>query len=417
MGTIQEFINNRHKYKVDYTYQRPQNAWSNEDRQCLIDTILRGEPMPLFFFNHKSQEQIYYIVDGQQRLNSIQKFFENNIKLNKKFSGKENHGGTFNGDNPINDKQREAFLNYKLNFRIMEDYDDERVRLIFSRLQRGKPLQLGERLNAKPGEIVPRMREIAANPFLKKSVGIYKERYGVYPDAARILFYEKQGAKQCGSNELHDFFDNFKDITKTDKDYKNAIYVLNFLTKCFPAEPGNYKYFEKHTWVFAAYTMMRELIFIYALDGQEKQISSFIEDFHNKVYSEDFRISNIVYQRFYDNVRGGWSEKLIKIRRDTLINEFLKKSKLKELDTKRQISDEEKIASFAKQSTCEMCSISFKDYKSAEYHHKISHKDGGKSELDNIMVLCTNCHDIIHGKGEITIQNEEIAIENNNDDE
>lgn len=40
MPRIQDFINNRHKYKVDYNYQRPPEAWSNEDRQCLIDTIL-----------------------------------------------------------------------------------------------------------------------------------------------------------------------------------------------------------------------------------------------------------------------------------------------------------------------------------------------------------------------------------------
>ena len=54
----------------------------------------------------------------------------------------------------------------------MEDYDDERVRLIFSRLQRGKPLQIGERLNAKPGAIVQSMRAIANHPFLAQSVAI-----------------------------------------------------------------------------------------------------------------------------------------------------------------------------------------------------------------------------------------------------
>ena len=42
MPKIQAFINNRHKYVVDKTYQRPADAWSLEDNQCLIDTILRG---------------------------------------------------------------------------------------------------------------------------------------------------------------------------------------------------------------------------------------------------------------------------------------------------------------------------------------------------------------------------------------
>ena len=71
---IQEFINKKNKYKVDYNYQRPVDVWSNQDNQCLIDTILRGEPIPMFFFNAKTDEEgniVYYVVDGQQRLLSI----------------------------------------------------------------------------------------------------------------------------------------------------------------------------------------------------------------------------------------------------------------------------------------------------------------------------------------------------------
>jgi hypothetical protein len=408
---IQKFINDKHKYKIDITYQRPADAWSHEDNQCLIDTILRGEPIPLFFLNYNSKEGVFYIVDGQQRLNAIRKFYEDKLTLNRKFSGEDYHGKTFNGDKPLSDKQRNDFLDYDLKFHIMEDYSDDRVRLIFSRLQRGKPLQLGERLNAKPGEIVKRMREIAQHPFLNKSVGIYRFRYGVYPDAARILFYEKHGAKQCGSNELYEFFENLSDMPKEDKDYKNAISVLNFLVKCFPPEPGDYKYIEKHAWVLAIYTMVRELKMAYSLQDKEELIQKFIEDFHNKVYSEDFRKSNINYQRFYDNVRGGWSEKIITLRKQILIQEFLNKYPIEELDEKRQVSNEEKIALFAENPNCQVCGCSFKDYAAAEYHHKTRYTDGGKRK-GNIMVVCPKCHDKIHGKEPIELPTEEEIKEN-----
>ena len=412
MVKIQDYVNNRHKYKVDHTYQRPVDAWSKEDNQCLIDTILRGEPIPVFFVNHKSEEGIFYVVDGQQRLNAIMKFHENKLKLNKKFSEKEDHGKTFNADDAISDEQREVFLNYKLNFHIMEDYDDERVRLIFSRLQRGKPLQLGERLNAKPGEIVKRMREVANHDFMKKSIAVWSGRYGVYPDAARILFYEKFGAKQMGSNELYNFFDNVRDLDTNDRDYKNALSVMNFLSKCFPPEPGEYHYLEKHAWVLAVYTMIRDLKIAYSLIGKEELIRKFIEDFHSKVYSEDFRNSNVNYQRFYDNVRGGWSEKIITLRRNILIQEFLKKHDVQELDEKRQISDEDKIAAFGQQSKCEICGKEFKDHREPEYHHKTRHADGGKTKLENISVLCDKCHDRVHGKERVELPSEEEIEEN-----
>ena len=99
-----------HKYVVDKTYQRPADAWSLEDNQCLIDTILRGKPMPMFFLNYISEQDVYYIVDGQQRLNTITKFYDNEIKINGRFSGGANNGKTFNKNNPISDSQRASFL-------------------------------------------------------------------------------------------------------------------------------------------------------------------------------------------------------------------------------------------------------------------------------------------------------------------
>lgn len=410
MATIQEFINNRHKYKVDFTYQRPAGAWSMQDNQCLIDSILKGEPIPIFFLNEKTGEGTFYIVDGQQRLHAIRLFYDNKLRLNKKFSREENHGKTFNRDNPLSDEQRETFLNYTLDFHYLEDYDDERIRLIFSRLQRGKQLTVGERLNAKPGNIVLSMREIAKHPFMSKSIGISKERYGAFPDAARILFYERYGQKDCGTPAILSFFEENSSLSDDSKEYKNALKILNFLRTCFPEE--DYQFLSKHAWVFSVYTMIRELSLSYSLVGKEEIIRKFVESFHNKVYTEDRRRSNPTYQRFYDNVRGGWSEKIIALRRHLLIREFLDKYKLEELDERRQVSDEEKIAAFEKHNTCERCNRSFKDYKEAEYHHKIRHVDGGKSELGNIMVLCKECHDRTHGKEKIELPSEEEKTEN-----
>jgi len=255
------------------------------------------------------------------------------------------------------------------------------------------------------------MREIADHPFMKESIGVSKVRYGVYPDAARILFYEKHGSKQMGSNEIYNFFDAYKDMEKNDRDYKNVISILNYLAKCFPPEPGDYHYLEKHAWVLAVYTMIRDLKLGYSLHGKENEILKFIRDFHGKVYKEDFRNSNTNYQRFYDNVRGGWSEKIITLRRNILINEFFKKHKLEELDEKRQISNEEKIAAYEINPKCELCGCSFKDYKDPEYHHKIQHNEGGKSVLENISVLCEKCHDGIHGQGKIELPSEDEIIE------
>ena len=391
---IRDFLLEQDKYKVDETYQRPPDAWEKEDKQCLIDTILREEPIiPIFFLNFISDKDIFYIVDGQQRLQAIKEFYDNKFGLRKEFSGDANHEKTFGGKNPISGELRNKFLDYELTFKILEDYDDEKIRMIFSRLQRGKPLSLGETLNAKPGTIVPLMRKIAQHPFLAESIGIQKKRYGNYPDAARLLFYEKHGAKQSGTRQLLDFFEDNQTLDESDRDYKNLRTTLNYLSKCFPPDPGNYVYLKKHVWVLAVYTLVRELRSKYAMRGLENKVQEFIESFYPKVYKESFRASKRDYQRFYENVRGGWSENIIKLRRDILVKYFIKDNDLTEMADQRQISDDKKAEIFIDQGrSCQECGKKFKSQQEAEYHHIEEYSHGGGTNTSNIMLLCSECH-------------------------
>ncbi len=397
MLLIKDYINNYSDYKVDRNYQREENVWSLDDEQCLIDTILREEPMPLFFFNQKTDTGEYYVVDGQQRLNTIKKFSKNELKLNKKYSREEDHNKDFNGKNPISTEQRKIFLNYKLREYIFEDYSDGEVRRIFSKLQRGTPLNLGERLNALPGKIVPSMRTLAKMSFLLKSVGVKKKRYNTYPDAARLLYYEKKLVKDAGQKQLFSFFDNYSNLDSNDSDYQKCEKHLKFLAKCFPPNPGNYQYLRRHAWINAVYTMISELTKDYSIKAQVDNIREFIENFHGKVYNQRSRQNKFVYQEFFDNVRGGFSEKNIKTRRDILIKEFINKYNPPKLDEQRQISDEEKISCYHRANRkCEKCLLDFKDYKEPEYHHTKRYIDGGETDPENIEVLCVKCHAIQH---------------------
>jgi 5-methylcytosine-specific restriction endonuclease McrA len=266
--------------------------------------------------------------------------------------------------------------------------------MIFSRLQRGKPLSLGERLNAKHGDIVNCMRLLENHSFMRDSVP--KNRYRLYTDTSRMLLYAKYGAKDSGSESLCDFFEKNSDLSHETDEFKSIIATLNFLEQCFPAEPGNYRHLEKHTWVLTVFTMVYELRKSYSLLGKHSAIGAFIKGFHSKVYNEDFRKSKINYQRFYDRVRGGWSEKLIAARRDILIEEFLMKFPLPVLDDSRILSNENKIALFSLHPTCERCGVSFKDYGDAEYQITVHYIDGGKTAIENTMVLCKDCHSAYH---------------------
>ena len=389
MAKIRDYLVNYDLYKVDYDYQRPADAWSREDKQCLIDTILKSEPMPLFFLNQK--DGYLYIIDGQQRLGTIRDYHQGKFGLSGKFSGENLDGVKFE---QLPENLREKFLDYDLRIHLIKNYDDEKVRMLFSRLQRGKPLSIGERMNAMPGEIVKVMRKLAKHPFIAHSIAINQDKYGAYPDVMRILKFEFEGASESGSDKVYSFMSDHRSLSENEIKVKEVISNLDYLRKCFPED--KYAHLEKHAWVLTVYSLISDLKKEYVISGKEEQIGKFIKDFHGCIYSEDWRCSNPLYQKFYDNVRGGWSKNIITLRLMLIKDALLGEIELVSKDPKRQITTEEKIALCRKYPNCQMCGYKFKDYKDAEYHHVARHADGGVSQADNIMVLCKNCHHKIH---------------------
>jgi hypothetical protein len=72
---IQDFAGEaqRHKLDLNPSYQRD-FVWSNADSQMLIESILRGIPLPSIILARVSTNQRFQIVDGKQRLTAILRF-------------------------------------------------------------------------------------------------------------------------------------------------------------------------------------------------------------------------------------------------------------------------------------------------------------------------------------------------------
>jgi len=71
---------------LDPSYQR-RSVWSPKDRRFFLDTIFRGYPSPTIFLHKQvlDGKTVYSVVDGKQRLETILKFAENRIAIDKKF--------------------------------------------------------------------------------------------------------------------------------------------------------------------------------------------------------------------------------------------------------------------------------------------------------------------------------------------
>ena len=142
---------NRKEVLVDRRYQRNSKVWPARAQSYLIETILKGFPIPKLALHQttdlKSKKTIKYIVDGQQRTNAIVDFFNDELRLTTSIDFQPARGKRFAG---LDAELKQAFLSYPLQLDMFEATSEEAVREYFRRINSfTAPLNSEERRNAQ----------------------------------------------------------------------------------------------------------------------------------------------------------------------------------------------------------------------------------------------------------------------------
>lgn len=125
--------NSRNELILQPKFQR-RDVWSDKARSYLMDTIIRGKPIPKIYMrqdvNPKTRRAVREIVDGQQRLNTVLTFLKDGFKISK--AHHETFGGkTFSGLDI--DTQRDI-LKYEFVVDLLQDMPDSEVFNVFARI-------------------------------------------------------------------------------------------------------------------------------------------------------------------------------------------------------------------------------------------------------------------------------------------
>jgi hypothetical protein len=114
-------------------FQR-RDVWSDKARSYLIDTIIRGKPIPKVYMrqdiNPETRRVRREIVDGQQRLRTVLTFIKDAFKISK--SHHPDFGGRTFSELP-NGTQRDI-LKYEFVVDLLEDMPDNEVYDLFARI-------------------------------------------------------------------------------------------------------------------------------------------------------------------------------------------------------------------------------------------------------------------------------------------
>jgi len=118
---------------VNKKYQRERGLWPVNARTYFIDTVLNGFPFPKITVRQivdlKTRQSKREIIDGQQRLTTINDFINDKLKLTK---ASENYDGYI--FSRLNDDDKKDFLSYEVSVDTVVAATEDEVLEIFRRI-------------------------------------------------------------------------------------------------------------------------------------------------------------------------------------------------------------------------------------------------------------------------------------------
>lgn len=147
---ISDFIrwNQEQSLVLSPKFQR-RRIWPQKAKAFLIDTILRGLPIPKLYMRQqldmRANRTIHEVVDGQQRLRAVLEFYEDRVSLSE--------DGSLYGPKKFSELPKPAqkdFLKYEFSVDLLIDAADADILDVFARINSyAVPLNAQERRNAR----------------------------------------------------------------------------------------------------------------------------------------------------------------------------------------------------------------------------------------------------------------------------
>jgi hypothetical protein len=218
-------------------FQR-RTVWSEKGKSYLIDTIIRGKPIPklIISLEIKGKRTVRIVVDGQQRLRAILEFINGDFKIFRAHN-KELAGYTYSKLPNQND-----FLQYELGVDIVFNMAYEDILDIFARINSYTvTLNKQEKINAT---YLGYFKQYAfryglkyVKYFLDANI-LTKARVARMAEAELVadLLVAITGGIQTNKN-VEQYYKKFEeDIGDLDKSLKKVDTIMSFIGKIYPAE-------------------------------------------------------------------------------------------------------------------------------------------------------------------------------------
>ena len=369
-------------------YQRDA-VWKKDQKVYLIDTIIRGYDVPKLYIL-KLKNDTYDVVDGQQRIRTLDEFLNDGFTLAT--SGYE---GEFAGKkfSQLPPKVKSAINEFELHIVELtgDRWTDEVIRDIFLRLQKGTPLNPAEKRRALTGSIAKIVSELADSDLFRSCSQISESRFGYEDAAAKILHLVIEGEKNgLKAASIAKTYKNNKDLPPGDKRVVAVKRAMAFLAKAMAGT----EYFKKYS-VLSVTSVMVELMGNYSFADRHKDVAALLADIeerrirNDKLTSQDPGHDKDLAQL----TAAARSDRVdhLKWRKKFYMSKLLG-LELTPIDPGRRFDKTTHSVLLNKQGgKCVTCGKAITTQDS-EVDHIHPHSRGGETDIENAQVLCIKCN-------------------------
>ncbi len=394
-------------------YQR-EKVWSKYQKQLLIDSVLRSMDIPKLYFSKKFKSdnislKQYDVVDGQQRIGTVQEYLNNEFALNPEFdpiNGKEVANKKFD---ELDDETQLNFLNVNLDVVVLTHWSENDEKEMFSRLQEGTPLNAAEKRRSYPGEVPLKIQELRTHDiFSNSNIFGFKDKRFAYEDGCSKIFH--QFYKQAISSIRPD------DIKKSYKENQNPSTELDRIMSdikrsmdlTFSALKDREIKLKKYTLIRIPF-LMNHIRNLYNInDDAVKQIGIAYQKFEDERALDKEKDEDKQNPIFIDFINAARSDS---VGNQTLIHEILLRYILADipdlaLKGRRSFTDNQRFILFRRSNgkcqanikaswyNSEKCkgTISMDGDNRFEADHITPYSQGGKTSISNGQALCMPCN-------------------------
>lgn len=413
---------------VNREYQRGA-VWSTAQKKSLVDSVLRGYPIPLIYLHHITKEVAghhfdkFEVIDGQQRISALYEYREGSFKLfdpQVQADADEAQFPNFIQQQPcpwggkkfeeLSPELQKAMLDTPLAIvRAKTDIADE-ARDLFIRLQAGMPLNSQEKRDAWPGNFTDYILKVGGKPEIPRYPGhdffvkVMKAKVmnrGEYRQLAAqmVMLYqtrrETNKFSDLNADAIDAFYHKHLDFDSTSADAKRFAQILDTLTHLLG--DGKRKKIKGHEALglvlivdslWDDYTKSWHKNFAEAFDAFRLKVA--------KATNERFDNPSAEYWAQYGQLTRANTDRAISIeRRHVFFVEKMReviKPQLK--DSARHFGQlEREIIYLRDQKHCQLVTCGADVlWADAEIHHVDQHSQGGLTELRNGALVHKSCH-------------------------